>query len=145
MECPFCSSLQLVVVNSRPNFRLHGVWRRRKCLKCLKVFTTSEIPDLSMKRVLKKSGKTQLFDRARLYLGIYRAASESRDLSLSESRKVVELVMSRVERILLTKDDILTSHEIGEAVLSELKKTSWQAFLRFLAYYDPERIKRGLS
>jgi len=42
MECPYCHSPKLDVVNSRKNAREQFVWRRRRCQECGLAFTTHE-------------------------------------------------------------------------------------------------------
>ncbi len=147
MECPYCHYLQTEVYNSRPTLRETQIWRRRKCLKCLEIFTTHEIVDLSHLVVIKKSGKAEVFSRSKLYSGIYGATIGSKTV---DREKTVEKITREVEReILFLKKKRVTSSEVADIVLNKLKKIHSGTFLRFLAYCkgiaNENQMKRELS
>jgi len=132
MECPYCHALQTEVTNSRPTLSETQIWRRRKCLKCLEVFTTHEMVDLSHLVVIKKSGKSEVFNRSKLYSGIYGATIGSKT---PDRERTVEKITREVEReLLFLKRKRIMSIEIADIVLNKLRKTQPATFLRFLAY-----------
>ena len=98
MECPYCHSLQTEVVNSRPTQKETQIWRRRKCEECNEIFTTHELVDLSNLIVVKKSGKSEIFNHSKLYSGIYGATIGSKT---PDREKVVEKITREVEREIL--------------------------------------------
>ena len=71
MICPFCSSNQISVTNSRPTNKGTQIWRRRKCLKCQEIFTTREKIDISYVVVEKRDGRRVEYSHPKLYSGIY--------------------------------------------------------------------------
>lgn len=147
MQCPFCSSSQIAVTNSRPTMEQSQVWRRRKCLDCNELFTTHEVIDLTHLVVIKSSGKKEKYSRVKLYSGIYNATVSSRP---TERQKLVERITQSVEKqILHLKQKEIESKTIGEIVLTTLKKYSPGAFLAFLTYYKnittEAQIKRELK
>lgn len=147
MECPYCRKNQTEVTNSRATLKETQIWRRRKCLLCNEVFTTHEIVDLSHLIVIKKSGKPEIFNRSKLYSGIYGATIGSKT---PDREKVVEKITREVERdILYLKKKRVASTEIADIVLSKLKKSYSATFLRFLAYCkdisNESQMKRELS
>ena len=73
MHCPFCLRKTTQVTNSRDTHEGRQTWRRRKCVYCNEVFTTYEVIDLSYVVVIKKTGQTEIFDRMKLFSGIYGA------------------------------------------------------------------------
>lgn len=52
MNCPKCNSMQVVIVDTRPN--PETVWRRRECLDCGFRFNTKEVRAIETERKLKK-------------------------------------------------------------------------------------------
>src|SRR5215475_5800753 len=66
MRCPFCSSEDTQVVDTRSNPDTNVIRRRRRCLKCDKRFTTYEKVELRMPRLVKKGGGRSDFDREKL-------------------------------------------------------------------------------
>lgn len=147
MECPYCHSLQTEVTNSRPTLKETQVWRRRKCLKCGEIFTTHEVVDLSHLVVIKKSGRSEVFSRSKLYSGIYGATIGSKT---PDREKVVERITREVEReLLFLKRKRIMSIEIADIVLKKLRKSQSATFLRFLAYCkditNESQMKRELT
>lgn len=139
MKCPYCDSNQYFVTNSRVSG--NSVWRRRKCQKCLGLFTTMEKIVLGNLKILKKSCVSERYDRDKIYLGIYRAVSESKWISRDKERKITNSVTEEVEKQLIClKKDYISSKKIGNIVLKELKIVSKEGYLRFLAFF----MKPGL-
>src|SRR5687767_1411222 len=73
MVCPFCTK-KTEVINSRAQKRTHGVWRRRHCYGCDRIFTSIEKIDLlSSIRVKKRSGALEPLSEAKLMVSLYKA------------------------------------------------------------------------
>src|SRR2546423_15587181 len=66
MRCPFCSSGETQVKDSRPTEDGTAIRRRRYCPDCGGRFTTFERVQLRELTVLKRSGRRVPFDRAKL-------------------------------------------------------------------------------
>lgn len=132
MECPFCHRMQTVVANSRLTRKGSQIWRRRLCLFCHERFTTHEVIDPSHLVVVKKSGKTELYSRAKLYSGIYVDVAESE--RISRERLADKLTAEAEKETLVLKKKRISSAEIGNIVLRKLGKQNPAAFLKFLAY-----------
>jgi transcriptional repressor NrdR len=130
MKCPYCRTDNTEVYNSRATKFGTQIWRRRRCQNCHESFTTYEAADLGFLKVVKKSGKTQRYSRAKLYSGIYRAF-----LSIPAKETTVDAITDTVESKLLdTKKRELPTGEISRIVLSTLKHFNTAAFVRYLAY-----------
>lgn len=134
-----------MVVNSRPTRSDSQIWRRRKCMTCKDSFTTYEKINLSHIIVIKKSGRKQRFNRAKLYAGIYRSTIDKKNSDKGEMSQLSEEIVEKVEQeILKLKSKKIHSVKITETILNILRKKSPDTFLRFLAYRegnDPKRIK----
>ena len=73
MHCPFCSAVDTKVIDSRLVAEGHQVRRRRECLLCHERFTTFEMAELVMPRVIKSNGSREPFNEDKLRAGILRA------------------------------------------------------------------------
>lgn len=148
MDCPFCGSEQIFVVNSRPSVKLGQIWRRRKCEDCGGVFTTYEKMNLTHLFVVKRSGRAQKYSRAKLYSSIYHSAIDIKHADRGEMGKWTDRLTNEIEReIVLLKKKKVTSEEIMKIVFDALAKNNWDIFLRFLAYRvgsDKNRTKKLL-
>lgn len=146
MQCPFCSSDQISVTNSRPTGRSTQIWRRRNCQKCGEFFTTYEGIDLSYLIVIKKSGKTQKYNRAKLFTAIYHSAIETKNADRGDMAKFAESVTSEIEKdILNLKERVISTSTIIDLVLKNIRKKSTAIFLRFLAYREGNNEKRMIE
>ena len=66
MRCPFCGDLDSQVKDSRSSEDGAAIRRRRQCEGCGARFTTFERVQLRDLTVVKKSGRREAFDRAKL-------------------------------------------------------------------------------
>jgi len=138
MKCPFCSSNDTQVLESRLVDEGVSVRRRRECEKCHKRFTTYEKVKNSVLWVIKKDGKREPFDKEKVKRGILRAVHK-RPVSLD----LVDEIVDEVEREMLRKEkEEVPVRVIGNAVLKRLKKADKVAWLRFASvYFEFENIK----
>src|ERR687886_3013305 len=70
MRCPYCRHPDSRVVDSREHDEGQVIRRRRSCLGCGKRFTTVEEATLA---VVKRSGVTEPFSRAKVLSGVRKA------------------------------------------------------------------------
>lgn len=131
MRCPFCSSLDTKVTDSRDTDDGASIRRRRQCLSCNRRFTTYETVEQAPLRVVKKNGSREMFDRNKLRNGLVRAC-EKRNIS---SRQIEEIVNS-VERTVRNelKQEVPTE-VIGNLIMEELRKLDQVAYVRFASVY----------
>ena len=62
MHCPFCSVQETKVIDSRLVSDGSHVRRRRECTVCKERFTTFEMAELVMPRVVKRDGSREPFN-----------------------------------------------------------------------------------
>ena len=84
MYCPFCSSKETKVVDSRLVAGGSQIKRRRECTICGERFSTYEEAELVMPRIIKSNGIREPFDEEKLRAG-FRKALEKRPV---ESDKI---------------------------------------------------------
>ena len=130
MRCPFCAHENSQVKDSRPSEDGASIRRRRQCEGCGARFTTFERVQLRDLVVVKKDGKRQPFDRAKLERAIGHAARK-RDVSADK----IEQMVTGIQRQLETRGDEISSSEIGEAVMNGLKTLDHVAYIRFASIY----------
>jgi transcriptional repressor NrdR len=107
-----------------------AIRRRRECSSCSQRFTTFErIEDLPLV-VEKRSGAKEPFDRAKVIGGIV-AACKNRPVSAA----AIEELASEVEDTLRSRTEIVTTQDVGVAVLEGLKHLDDVAYLRFASVY----------
>ena len=131
MRCPFCTSEDTQVVDTRSNPGTNVIRRRRKCPKCDKRFTTYERVELRMPRLVKKDGSRTDFDRDKLVGSMMLALRKRR-----VATKAVDGAVDRIEERLraLGEREIPTSR-VGDLVMRELAKLDKIAYIRFASVY----------
>ena len=131
MKCPFCSSPDTQVVETRESEDGDIIRRRRRCAHCDKRFTTYERVELKMPQIVKKDGRRADYDREKLRASMMLAlrkrpvTTESLDAAID---RIEEKLVSLGERE-------IASDRIGELVMRELKKLDKVAYIRFASVY----------
>lgn len=131
MKCPYCGFVEDKVIDSRPTEENTAIRRRRECLQCMKRFTTYEKVEGVPLMVIKKDKTRQAFDRDKLLNGLLRAC-EKRPVSIEQLEKLVDEIEIQ---ILNTLKREITTQEIGEMVMSQLKELDEVAYVRFASVY----------
>ncbi len=131
MRCPFCSSDNTQVKDSRSAEDGTAIRRRRQCADCGGRFTTFERVQLRELTVIKRSGKRVPFDREKLTRSV-KIALRKRDVD--EER--VERMISGIIRQLESRGEAeISSEDIGELVMEGLKALDDVAFVRYASVY----------
>ena len=131
MYCPFCKADDTKVVDSRLVADGGQVRRRRECLSCSERFTTYEMAELVMPRVIKTDGTREPFDENKLRAGLQRAL-EKRPVSIEQ----IEVALTQIRHFLqVTGEREVPSRMIGEAVMGKLRELDEVAYVRFASVY----------
>lgn len=135
MFCPYCGKESLEVINSRSTKMGSQIWRRRKCLNCMGILTTYEKMDLSFIRVIKKGGIKKIYNRAKLYSGIYSAAVLSKKSDRGDMAVLAEKVTQEVETALIkNKVKEISTDNLISLTSQKLKKHP-HVLLSYLSYF----------
>ncbi len=132
MRCPFCGHLEDKVVDSREAKIGDTIRRRRQCAKCRRRFTTYERIDEIPYMVVKKDGRREKFDRQKVLTGLLKAC-EKRPVPMGKLEALVNEIESHVAE---SPDRERPATELGEMVMSRLKKLDKVAFVRFASVYQ---------
>jgi transcriptional repressor NrdR len=131
MRCPYCQHADDRVVDSREGGDGDVIRRRRECLACKRRFTTYERIDVVMPMVVKKDGRREPWDRAKLEAGFHKAC-EKRPVATDAIEDGVARIEARVQEQGLRE---IRSSEVGEQVMEALKNLDEVAYVRFASVY----------
>lgn len=131
MKCPFCNHLQDKVVDSRESKEGDAIRRRRECLACERRYTTYERIDEVPYMVVKKDGRREKFDRQKVLSGLLKAC-EKRPVSMGKLSEMVNQVESKVSD---SVDREISTSEIGEFLMENLRELDKIAYVRFASVY----------
>ncbi len=131
MHCPFCGHEETKVNDSRLAADGRQIRRRRECLSCSERFTTFEVAELVMPLVLKSDATREPFDEHKLRHGLEKAL-EKRPVGA----ETIEAAVGRIgHRLRALGEREVTSRQIGEAVMEELRQLDEVAYVRFASVY----------
>ena len=131
MKCPSCNYKETKVIDSRMNAEGTSIRRRRECLKCEKRFTTHEYIEHVSLMIVKKDGRRQAYDRARIINGMMKAC-EKRPVSVVQ----IENIALEIERELQKRyDREVAVSVIGELIMEKLYDLDEVAYVRFASVY----------
>lgn len=131
MHCPFCSSTDTKVIDSRLAANGQQVRRRRECTRCDERFTTFESAELVMPRVIKADGRRVPFDEQNLRSGMLRSL-EKRPVPAEDIEGAVTGIMHKLRA---TGEREVASRQIGEWVMEALSELDQVAYVRFASVY----------
>jgi transcriptional repressor NrdR len=131
MRCPYCSSENTQVKDSRPTEENAAIRRRRVCPDCGGRFTTFERVQLRELTVIKRAGRRVAFDRDKL--------SRSVEIALRkrpvEPDRVERMVSGIVRQLESMGESEIPSSAIGQLVMEALRGLDPVAYVRFASVY----------
>jgi len=131
VKCPYCSYKDNKVIDSRLSKDGTLIRRRRECNDCGKRFTTYERVEETLPLVVKKDGRREPYDRAKIMAGVLKAC-EKRPVSIN----IIEKMADRIEQKMQEKGEKeIPSKLIGEEVMRELHALDQVAYVRFASVY----------
>jgi len=131
MRCPYCQHHDTGVLDSRMTSTGDSIRRRRECVSCAKRFTTYERMEMLDLAILKKDGRTELFDRAKLLRGIQRAC-EKRPVKREKIERAVDEIELQLKQLERTE---IPSRIVGGLVIEKLRQLDEVAYVRFASVY----------
>ena len=131
MKCPFCSSENTRVIDSRPAEDNNSIRRRRVCDECDKRFTTYEKVETIPLIVIKKDNNREVYDRTKIENGVLRACHK-RPISADQIKHLVDEVETEIFN---REEKEIPSRVIGELVMNKLKDLEAVAYVRFASVY----------
>ena len=96
MKCPFCSSSDTQVKDSRPSEDDATIRRRRYCPSCNSRFTTFERVQLRELIVVKAGGERKVFNRDKIARSVA-IAMRKRPMPPEEQERMVNQIVQKLE------------------------------------------------
>ena len=127
MKCPFCSSENTRVIDSRPADDNNSIRRRRLCDDCGKRFTTYEKVETIPLIVIKKDNTREQYDQFFIYFPCHK-----RPISVNQINQLVDEVETEIFN---REEKEIPSSLIGELVMDKLKDLEAVAYVRFASVY----------
>ena len=133
MRCPHCGGVDDKVIESRTLANGDAIRRRRECSQCGYRFTSYERTEDKQFMVIKRGGRREPFDRAKIERGVSRAL-EKRPVSQMGIESLVNEIEDRAAIMGKINHEIDTAI-IGDLVLEKLAALDKVAYIRFAAVY----------
>ncbi len=131
MRCPYCGTLENRVIDSRLSQAGEVTRRRRECESCRRRYTTYERVEQMTPLIIKNDGRRQPYDRNKLLAGLRRAC-----VKRPVSAEALERLLGQVERWMAdTGEQEISSADLGERVLLDLRELDEVAYVRFASVY----------
>jgi transcriptional repressor NrdR len=132
MKCPYCGHKETKVVDSREIEDGKTIRRRRECedKKCKSRFSTYEQIEVLNLMVKKRDGKKEEYKREKLEESVRRAANKR--LETVEISQVIVVVEGEIRA---KRSCGVSTKEIGEMVLAQLKERDEVSYLRFASVF----------
>lgn len=130
MVCIYCSS-GTQVTNSRHQKRTNQVWRRRKCLGCGAIFSTTEGVNTSQALSIHKNNGLEPFQRDQLFVSVYDSLRHRKD-ALNDATALTSTILSTIYPLAqnaVVERDVLAT--VAATVLERFDKaaaTHYRAF-----------------
>lgn len=131
MRCPFCSSEDTQVKDSRQAEDGNTVRRRRLCSKCGGRFTTFERVQLRDLHVVKNSGKRAPFEREKLMRSV-QIALQKRPI---DAERIEQMVSGIVRQLESSGNAEVSSSQVGELVMEGLSELDKIGYVRYASVY----------
>ena len=131
MKCPYCRELENKVIDSRMSKEGNAVRRRRECIGCNHRFTTYERVEEVPLVLIKKDGRRENFDRAKVLAGMQRAC-EKRNISMNTLEEFVDELERELQEM---GEKEIPSTVVGGRVMNKLHELDDVAYVRFASVY----------
>jgi len=132
MKCPFCSSEDTQVKDSRNADDGRAIRRRRGCNSCGRRFTTFERFQVPQILVVKRNNERELFDRDKLMKSLT-TAMRKRAVTPAQ----LESLISDIEQTLTEGGaSEIDSKAVGDTVLKALKDVDFIGYIRYASVYQ---------
>ena len=141
MRCPFCSSEDTQVKDSRQAEDGNAVRRRRMCGSCGGRFTTFERVQLRELIVVKKSGRRAPFERDKLARSVL-IALQKRPV---DPEKIEQMISGVVRQLESAGNSDITSDDIGALVMEGLSGLDSVGYVRYASVYKDFRATEDFA
>lgn len=132
MQCPYCGG-DAAVLDSRTT--AEGVRRRRNCAECKRRFTTYEKVAAPAIKVIKRSGKSEAFDSAKIIKILIRVSRDRQGFGSAEATRLARTVEAR---LIDEGTKSISSNDLADLILRLLRDIDRLSYDRLAANYMNE-------
>ena len=132
MKCPICYFSDTKVIDSRVATDGLSIRRRRECLKCSFRFSTYEEIELLDLVIVKRDGRREAYSREKLVVGLKKSC-EKRPITADRFKRLIHAIERDLQRLRKTE---ITSKQVGQIVMKNLKKLDSVAYIRYATVYE---------
>ncbi|HPY08660.1 MAG: transcriptional regulator NrdR [Patescibacteria group bacterium] len=132
MKCPICYFSDTKVIDSRVATDGLSIRRRRECLKCSFRFSTYEEIELLDLVIVKRDGRREAYSREKLVVGLKKSC-EKRPITADRFKRLIHAIERDLQRLRKTE---ITSKQVGQIVMKNLKKLDSVAYIRYASVYE---------
>lgn len=145
MQCPFCSSEDTRVLDSRSGSDNQSIRRRRECTSCNKRWKTIERVDIEMPLVKKRNNTFEPFEREKLRAAMAVSCGK-RPVATSQ----IDQAVAAIEwEVLQSGQEFVKSRDLGSKVMKALRAIDEIAYIRYASVYkrfkDVEEMISGMQ
>ena len=131
MKCMYCGSEESKVIESRET-NSNSIRRRRECLNCGKRFTTYESINVLPLMVVKRDGTREVYSREKIKNSILSACAKE---YIQEN--ILNDVLDQIDNQIFSNfSEEISTLQIGNIVLSYLKKLNTGAYIRYASIFN---------
>jgi len=141
MRCPVCKNKSTSVVDTRPAESGFSIRRRRECDKCHYRFSTVEEVELLDLVVVKRDGARESYMRDKMENGIKRSLTK-RPYTQENFCRLVHKIERDIQK---KKVREISSKEVGDIIMKQLRNFDKVAYIRFASVYRDFRDVRTFS
>ena len=141
MKCPFCTTLDTKVIDSRINQPGDMIRRRRECPRCEGRFTTYERVEEIMPAVIKKDGRREPYERQKVLDGLNKAC-QKRSVPVQKIEELVQLIEKRIQSYGLKE---ISTRTVGQMIMVELHKLDKSRIFDSLLSIASSEMSKSLS
>ena len=145
MKCPVCYYKDTKVIDSRVASDGLSIRRRRECLKCGFRFSTCEEVEILDLTIVKRNGQKQIYNREKIIKGL-KSSLEKRSITDDKFKRLVNSIERDLQKF---RKSEITSNQVGQVVMKNLKRIDKVAYIRFASVYesfkDAQTFKRELN
>lgn len=132
MVCIQCGS-ETTVINSRLQKRRNQVWRRRKCLSCGTVFSTTETAQYSTSWVVRdKDGQICPFERDKLFMSLYQSC-QHRPAALTDAAALADTIIGKLH--MYVKQGVIERQVIAKVSQVSLNRFDKAGSVHYQAFH----------
>lgn len=132
MKCPICYFDDTKVVDSRAASDGLSIRRRRECLKCGFRFSTYEEVEILDLMIVKRDGRRESYNREKLVSGLKKSL-EKRSITEDKFKRLIHSIERELQKI---RKNEITSRQVGQVVMKQLKKVDQVAYIRYASVYE---------